>query len=299
MRILLTGSSGLIGSELVPFLRGAGYSVTRLVRRPAHEGGKELAWDPAERKLEPAALEAFDAVIHLGGVNIAERRWSTEFKQQFLESRVESTRLLATTLAGLRHPPQVLICASAVGFYGDRGEETLDEQAPPGTGFLPSVCRAWEGATKVAADKGIRVANLRIGVVLSAAGGALAKMLTPFKLGLGGRIGSGRQYMSWIALDDVVEAIHHVLLNDELSGPVNTTSPNPITNAEFTQTLGRVLGRPTLFPVPAFAARLAFGEMADALLLSSERVVPAKLTQSGFAFRYPELILALRHILGK
>jgi hypothetical protein len=299
MRILLSGSSGLIGTELLSFLRVAGHSVTRLVRRPAHEFAREIAWNPAERKLDPAALEAFDAVIHLGGVNIAGKRWSMAYKQEILDSRVQTTTLLASTLAALRFPPQVMVCASAVGFYGDRGEQTFDEQASAGHGFLPTVCRAWEEAAQVARDHGIRVAHLRIGVVLSTAGGALAKMLTPFRLGLGGRIGSGQQFMSWIHIDDLVEAFHHTLLHEELRGPVNATSPNPVTNAEFTATLGRVLGRPTIFPLPACAARLALGEMADELLLASQRVVPAKLQASGFSFKYPELVPALRQLLGK
>lgn len=299
MRILITGSSGLIGSELIPFLRAAEHSVTRLVRRPAHEGGKEIAWDPAERMIEPRALEAFDAVVHLAGENLAARRWSPEFKLKARDSRVQSTSLLCSTLAGLKQPPKVLVTASAIGFYGPQRDEPLDESSHAGTGFLAELCRAWEDATKIAADKGLRVVSLRIGFVLSAAGGGLAKMLTPFKLGLGGRVGSGNQFMSWIAIDDLIEAIHHVLSHDELRGPVNAASPNPVTNAEFTRTLGQILGRPTIFPLPEFAARLAFGEMADELVLASQRVVPAKLRESGFTFQFPELVLALRHVLGK
>ena len=299
MKVLLTGSSGLIGSELVPFLRAAGHSVTRLVRRPAHEGGKEIAWNPAENKLDPAALDGFDAAVHLAGENLAAQRWSPEFKIRARDSRVQSTSLLCSTLARLKHPPKVLVTASAIGFYGAQREERLDETSAGGKGFLAELCRAWEESAEIAADKGIRVVNLRIGFVLSAAGGGLAKMLTPFKLGLGGRIGSGNQMMSWIAIDDLIEAIHFVLTREELRGPVNATSPNPVTNAEFTRTLGSVLGRPTIFPLPAFAARLAFGEMADELLPSSQRVVPAKLLSSGFEFEFPELVLALRHELGK
>ena len=299
MRVLLTGSSGLIGSELVPYFRAAGHSVTRLVRRPAHEGGKEIAWDPAEGKLDPAALDDFDAAIHLAGENLAARRWSPEVKASIRESRAESTSLLASTLAELKHPPKILVSASAVGIYGDRGDDTLDETSAAGKGFLADVCRAWEGATEVAAAMGIRVVTLRTGFVLSAAGGGLSKMLTPFKLGLGGRLGSGRQYMSWIAIDDLVEVINHVVAREALRGPVNATGPNPVTNAEFTRTLGQVLGRPTIFPMPGFAARLAFGEMADEILLAGQRVMPSKLLASGFKFRYPELVLALRHVLGK
>ncbi len=299
MRILLTGSSGLIGSELVPFFRGRGHSVTRLVRRPAHEGGKEFAWDPSEGKLDPAALDDFEAVIHLAGENLAARRWSPEFKAKILASRTQSTSLLATTLAGLSRPPKVFVSASAVGIYGNRGDETLDESSAAGKGFLADVCRAWEGATEVAAAKGIRVVNQRTGFVLSATGGGLAKMLTPFKLGLGGRLGSGNQYLSWIDLSDLVEVFNHVLTHEALGGPVNATAPNPVTNLEFTKTLGSVLGRPTIFPVPAFAARLAFGQMADEILLAGQRVMPTKLRESKFSFRFPELVLALRHVLGK
>jgi len=299
MRILLTGSSGLIGSELVPFLRAREHSVTRLVRRPAQAGGEEIAWDPAEGKLDPAALEGFDAAIHLAGENLAGRRWTAAFKARILESRAKGTRLLAETLAGLAHAPQVLVSASAVGYYGDRGDETLNEASPSGSGFLAEVGRAWEAATEPAARKGIRVVNLRIGFVLSAAAGGLARMLRPFKMGLGGRIGSGRQYMSWIALDDLLGIALHAITQEALRGPVNATAPHPVTNQEFTRTLGRLLGRPTIFPLPAFAARLALGEMANELLLASQRVTPAKLLASGFAFRFPNLEPAIRHALGK
>jgi uncharacterized protein (TIGR01777 family) len=299
MKVLLTGSSGLIGSELIPFLRAAGHSVTRLVRRPAHEGGREIAWNPSERKLDPAALDGFDAAIHLAGENLSARRWSTDFKNRVRDSRVQSTSLLCSTLARLNHPPKVIVTASAIGFYGSQREEALDESSAGGKGFLAELCRAWEAATEVAADNGIRVVNLRIGFVLSAAGGGLAKMLTPFNLGFGGRVGSGNQVLSWIALDDLVEAIHFVLTREQLLGPVNAAAPSPVSNAEFTRTLGGVLGRPTIFPLPAFAARLLFGEMADELVLASQRVVPAKLLGAGFKFEYPELALALRHVLGR
>lgn len=299
MNILLSGSTGLIGSSLVPFFRAGEHHVTRLVRRPAHPEAKEIAWDPAEGKLDAVALEGHDAVVHLSGENLGEGRWTAARKALIVESRMQSTRLLARTLAGLTHPPRVMVSASAVGFYGSRGDETLTEESSSGSGFLAELCRDWEAACQPAAAKGIRVVHLRSGVVLSAAGGALGKMVTPFKLGVGGVIGSGRQYMSWIALDDLLAVILFALAHNALRGPVNATAPNPVTNREFTKTLGRVLGRPTLFPVPAFAARLAFGEMADEMLLSSTRVLPAKLQSAGFPFHFPELESALRHVLGK
>jgi uncharacterized protein (TIGR01777 family) len=238
-----------------------------------------------------------DAVVHLAGENIAAGRWTERQKARIRDSRVKGTRLLCDLLARYSPPPKALVCASAVGYYGDRGDEILKEESAPGSDFLFDVCREWEAATQTAVERGIRVVNLRIGVVLSPLGGALAKMLTPFKLGAGGVIGSGRQYMSWIALDDVVRAFHFALTNQSLLGPVNAVAPNPVTNRDFTRTLGRVLSRPTVFPMPAFAARLAFGEMADALLLASTRVEPARLLAGSFIFRYPDLEGALRHLL--
>ena len=237
--------------------------------------------------------------MHLAGENIAVRRWTPAQKARIRDSRVQGTRLLAQSLARLQQPPTVMVCASAIGFYGDRGEELLTEGSAPGSGFLTDTCRAWEAAAQPASEKDIRVVNLRLGVVLSPGGGALAKMLLPFRLGVGGKIGSGRQYMSWIEIDDVVGVIHYALTTDELRGPVNAVAPNPVTNREFTKTLGRVLSRPTIFPMPAFAARLAFGEMADELLLASTRVKPARLQNSGYYFRHPRLEDALRHLLGK
>jgi hypothetical protein len=298
MQIAIAGGSGLIGSALTPFLTTGGHQVRKLVRgRPATPD--EIAWDPAAGKIDGARLAGCDAVVNLAGEGIASRRWTKAQKERIRSSRVESTALLARTLAGLNPRPRVWVCASAIGFYGDRGEERLDEASHAGEGFLPDVCRQWEAATAPAADAGIRVVRLRFGVVLSPAGGALAKMLPPFRMGVGGRLGDGRQYMSWIALDDVVGAIHHTLMHDTLAGAVNAVAPHPATNLEFTKTLGRVLHRPTIFPMPAAAARLAFGEMADALLLASARVYPARLLESGYAFRCPQLEAALRHLLGK
>ena len=297
MKILVSGSSGLIGSALAPLLSARGHSITRLVRLDPQPG--QVQWDPERGTIEAARLEGFDSVVHLAGQNIAAGRWTPEQKASIRVSRVKGTRILSEALAVLPAPPPILICASAIGYYGDRGDEVLHEESAAGSGFLPEVCRAWEAAAAPARKMGIRVINLRTGVVLSAAGGALAKMLPAFKTGLGGVIGSGRQYMSWIALDDVVGAIDHALSNTALDGPVNVVAPHPLTNREFTVTLGRVLSRRTLFPLPAFAVRLAFGKMADELLLASQRVEPAKLASSGYKFQFPELEGALRHVLGK
>jgi hypothetical protein len=298
MHVLVTGASGLVGSALVPFLTNGGHAVTRLVRSTPRPGQAEVPWDPAAHSIATPALEGLDAVVHLAGENIA-ARWTAEKKAMIRDSRVQGTGLLCDALAQLVKPPQALVCASAIGYYGDRGETILREESAPGTGFLAEVCRAWEAAAAPAAQRGIRVVYLRFGVVLSAAGGALTKMLTPFRLGVGGVIGSGQQYMSWVALDDVLGAIHHALLTETLHGPVNVVAPQPVTNQEFTKTLGTILGRPTVVPLPAFVARLAFGEMADALLLASTRVVPERLLASGYAFRSPALDGALRHLLGK
>lgn len=298
MTILVTGSSGLIGSALIPALTREGHRVIRLVRAEPKPGEAAIRWDPEAGAMETTGLPRLDAVVHLAGENIA-GRWTAGKKTRIRNSRVEGTRLLSESLARLPEPPNVLVCASATGYYGDRGEELLREESAPGSGFLAEVCREWEAAADVAVQRGIRVVHLRFGLVLSPKGGALAKMLLPFRMGMGGIVGSGRQYWSWIALDDAVSAIHHALTTDTLRGPVNVVSPHPVTNREFTRTLGRVLGRPTPFPVPAFAARLAFGEMADALLLASARVEPAKLLATGYRFRHPELEGALRHLLGK
>jgi len=299
MKILISGAGGLVGSALVPFLTSGGHDVVRLTRRDPRPGEAAVRWDPESSGLDTACIEGVDAVVHLAGENIAGGRWTPARKARIRDSRVNGTRLLAEALAGMNRPPKVLVCASAIGYYGDRGEERLTEQSGPGTGFLPDVCREWEAAAAPAAAKGIRVVHPRFGIILSPAGGALAKMLTPFRLGVGGRIGTGGQYMSWISIDDVVGVIHHALTDERLSGPVNTVSPGPVTNLEFTKTLGRVLSRPTVFPMPAFAARMAFGEMADELLLSSARVLPDRLGATGYRFRAPALEDALRHLLGR
>ncbi|MBI3326698.1 MAG: TIGR01777 family protein [Nitrospinae bacterium] len=297
MNVLITGASGFIGSALIPVLVSGGHRVTRLVRAQPRLGHAEVHWDPEVGTVDTAGLEGMDAVVHLAGENLAAGRWTAARKVRIRGSRVKGTQVLCEALARLAQPPSVLICASAIGYYGERGEEVLREESPPGLGFLAEVCRAWEAAAAPAVQRGIRVVHLRNGVVLSPAGGALAKMLTPFKMGIGGKLGSGRQYISWIALDDMVGVVSHVLATATLQGPVNAVAPHPVTNREFTTTLGRVLSRPTLLPMPAFAARLAFGEMADELLLASTRVEPARLLASGYQFRYPQLEGALRHML--
>jgi len=300
MRDAITGSTGLVGSEVVTVLSAAGHEVIRLVRRAPAPGEKGvLRWDPVKREVDAAGLEGLDAVVHLAGENIASGRWNAARKAAIRDSRVNGTRLLCEALAGLARPPKTLVCASAIGIYGDRGEDALTEESPAAAGFLPEVCREWEAASEPAARKGIRVVVLRIGVVLSPKGGALSRMLPLFRAGLGGVIGNGRQYVSWVALDDLVGIILHALQSGELCGPVNAVAPVPVTNRELTEALGKVLSRPTLFPVPAFALRLAVGEMADALLLSSTRVVPRRLEETGYPFRFPELGAALRHLLGK
>ncbi|HUU95687.1 MAG TPA: TIGR01777 family oxidoreductase [Phycisphaerae bacterium] len=299
LRIAVTGSSGLVGTRLAAFLTARGHHVRRVVRRPPDPDADEISWDPTTGRIDAAALQETDCLVHLAGDNVAAGRWTQARKDAIRTSRVAGTRLLSETLAKLANAPRTLIAASAIGYYGDRGDETLTEGSPPGTGFLADVCRQWEAATEPAKQAGIRVVNLRIGLVLSAAGGALAKMLTPFKLGLGGVVGSGRQYLSWIALDDLVAAVHHLIVTEDVSGPVNAVSPNPVTNREFTKTLGRVLRRPTILPLPTSIIRLLFGEMGRALLLAGARVRPTKLQATGFEFSHPRLDGALCHELGK
>lgn len=298
-KIAITGASGLIGSGLTAFLKSGGHQVYRLVRNQADSSKKEIFWQPSSKILNPKDLEGMDVVIHLAGENIAASRWTDMQKARIRDSRIETTKFLADTLAKLDNPPRVLISASAIGYYGDRGTEILREESPKGTGFLSEVSQQWEAATQVATERGIRVVHLRNGIVLSPQGGALAKMLLPFKLGIGGQFGNGDQYMSWIAIDDVIGAIYHIMANEEITGAVNLVSPNPVTNQEFTKILGKVLFRPTIFPLPAFIAKLALGEMANDLLFSSARVHPGKLLANNYNFRHPDLEATLCHLLGK
>ena len=295
-RILVSGASGPIGAALVPALKAGGATVTRLVRSSAG-GPDQIAWDPS-RPLSPDLVSGFDAVIHLAGESIV-GRWTAAKKRRILDSRTQGTGHLAEAAAKASPLPRVFISASAVGFYGSRGDEILREDSASGEGFAAEICRQWEAAARPAAKAGIRTAQMRIGVVMSADGGALPEMLTPFRLGLGGRLGNGRQWWPWVSVRDVVGAIQHVLDHESLSGPVNTVAPNPVTNAEFTRILASVLKRPALFPMPAFAVRLLFGEMGIELFLGSQRVEPAKLVASGYQFQHPELKNALEEILQR
>ncbi|RCS44706.1 TIGR01777 family protein [Bremerella cremea] len=295
MKIAITGASGLVGSQLAPFLSTGGHEVVEISRSA---GPHTIQWDIKNQQIDTTALEGLDAVIHLAGESIV-GRWTEQKKQAIRQSRVAGTKLISESLAKLKNPPKVLVCASAMGFYGDRDDEILTEEAPPGQGFLPEVCQQWEAAADPAREAGIRVAHARLGMVLSPKGGALAQMLTPFKFALGGRISSGKQYWSWISLDDVVGGLHHLVMNDAIHGPVNLSSPKPVTNQEFTKTLGRVLSRPTPFPVPKFALHMLLGEMADDLLLASCHMQPQVLETTGYTFRDGQLERCLRRLLGR
>ncbi len=298
-RVLVTGVSGPIGTALLASFatQPQGTQIVRLVRGRRASSAAQVSWDPLA-PLSPAAVSGFDAVVHLAGESIV-GRWTAEKKQAIRNSRVQGTRNLASALAQCEAKPRVLVCASAVGFYGSRGDELLREESPVGRGFLSEVCREWEDASRIASEAGIRTANIRIGLVLSAKGGALGNMLMPFKLGLGGRIGSGQQWWSWIHVDDIVGGIHHAMHTESLSGAVNLVAPNPVSNAEFTKVLASVLGRPAFFPVPEFALQLAFGKIAaEELLLASQRVEPGKLRTSGYEFRFSELKTALANLVG-
>ncbi len=293
MKIVVAGASGLIGTALVPFLISQGHQVATLVCSKLPTTPQEILWNPSTGEIDSQALEGFDAFINLAGENIASGRWSAARKTRIHDSREQATRLLCDTIARLKQPPKVLINASAIGYYGDRGEESLIETSSSGTGFLAQVCRDWEASTERAQSHGVRVVCLRIGVVLTPKGGALRSMLLPFKLGLGGKIGSGKQIMSWVTLDDLVNIFAFALSHHALEGPVNVVAPNPVTNAEFTKALGSALKRPTWLPFPAFAARLILGEMADELLLSSAKVLPTKLQKAGYTWLYPKIQDAL------
>ncbi len=298
MKVAITGSTGVIGSALCPFLESGGHTVVPL-RRTSGKSDDAPSWNPTSGIFSDGALQEVGAVVHLAGENIAARRWTTAQKTKIQDSRVESTSRLCQALSQLAKPPKTLIVASAIGLYGDRGDENLTESSAPGTGFLAELGQAWEAACEPAQAAGIRVVHLRLGIVITPTGGALGRMLTPFRMGLGGPMGSGRQYMSWVTLDDVVASVLHALQTKTLTGPVNVVAPTAVTNAEFTKTLGHVLSRPTVFTIPSLALRLMFGEMADELLLASARVKPERLKQTGFVFGHPTLERALRHVLGR
>ncbi|HEX5586385.1 MAG TPA: TIGR01777 family oxidoreductase [Acidimicrobiia bacterium] len=297
MDVLVTGSHGFIASALIPRLRAHGHRVVRLVRRDA-AGPDEVRWDPDADEIDTGGLVGIDAVVHLAGAGIGDKKWTPARKALILESRTRGTGLLARTLAGLAHPPPVLISGSAVGYYGNRGDELLTEESAPGADFTAEVCQAWEAATAPAAEAGIRVVTVRTGIVLSPDGGVLKRLLLPFKLGLGGRVASGKQYMSWITIDDEVGAIVHLLTADDVHGPVNLTAPNPATNAELTDALGRALHRPTVLPTPLAPLKVLYGsELVQSLLVDGQRVSSAKLVASGYAFAHPELDDALAAVL--
>lgn len=295
MRILVSGGTGLIGGAVVSALEKDRHEITLLSRFERVQAPR-LLWDPERGKIDARMLDGFNAVVHLAGESIAAGRWTPIMKERIRESRTRGTGLLAQTLAGIPRPPRVFVCASAIGFYGDRGDEVLTEDSSAGTGFLADVCQEWESACRPLVSRGIRVVHARFGVVLSRRGGALKKMIPPFHWGLGGKIGSGRQWWSWVGLNDAVGALQHMLKTETVSGPVNVTAPGPVRNDEFTRILGRVLRRPTVTPLPAFAAKLVLGEMADALLLASARVEPKKLIQSGYIFTAPTLAQALTEV---
>ncbi len=297
MKILISGASGLVGKHLIPTLKAKGNEVYKLVRKTP-KSSDEIQWD-AERgfsETEQAKLENFDAVVHLAGDNVASENWSNEKKRKIRDSRVVGTRVLVDALKGAKNPPRIFVSASAIGFYGDRKDEILTEESERGAGFLAEVCTAWEEEIRRAGEFA-QVVFLRTGVVLAKDGGALEKMLMPFKFGVGGRIGSGKQWMSWIALADLIKLIHFALENETLRGAVNAVAPNPATNAEFTKTLGEVLHRPAVLPVPEFAVKLLFGEMGETLLLQSARTLPKRLVEAGYEFQFPFLKDAMKHVL--
>jgi uncharacterized protein (TIGR01777 family) len=305
MRIMVSGSSGFLGTAIADSLAEQKHQVVRIVRpvtaaknaRP--DRPQEVTWDPVAGQFGAAAAEEADALIHLAGASIADGRWSASRKKVIRTSRIDATRHLIGALSKLQTPPRIIVAASAVGYYGNRGDETLTEQSAPGNDFLAEACREWEAETARGAEFGARVVSLRFGIILAAHGGALPKMALPFKLGAGGRLGDGRQWMSWLTLAEVVNIVHFALANSQLAGPVNAITPNPVRNSEFTAVLAKTVHRPALFPAPAFALRLALGEMADGLLLASQRVIPSKLTNASYQFQQADLAGALANVLHK
>ena len=296
MKIAVTGANGLIGTALCSLLRAREHQVLKISRSLSRDPGS-LNWDPESGKINRDQLESTDALVHLAGESVAQR-WDGKSRAKIMESRKKGTRLISETISLLKLPPRVFVSASAIGFYGDRGSQALTEESSSGQGFLAEVCKVWEDESQPALKKGIRTVNLRTGIVLSKKGGALSQMLIPFSLGLGGILGDGRQYMSWISLSDLVEVIYFIICQDNITGPVNAVSPNPVTNSEFTRALGRAMGRPTVLSVPAFGARMLLGQMAQELLLSGAKVLPAKLQSAGFSYRYPSIDSALEHVLS-
>lgn len=300
MDVAITGSHGLVGTALATSLERDGHRVLRLVRDAASRDTDAARWDPRAGTIDSASLEGIDAVVHLAGAGIGDKRWSAARKELILESRTQGTSLLSGALAALDRQPAVLVSASAIGYYGAHGDEPITEDSPPGNDFAAGVCVQWEAATQPAADAGVRVVRVRSGIILARHGGALARMVVPFRLGLGGRIASGRQYMSWIALDDEVGAIRHAIATTQLTGPVNLTAPNPVPNSEFTKTLGAVLHRPTVLPTPLFPLKAVYGgELVQHLLVEGQRVLPKMLEATGYEYGHPELEGALRAVLGK
>jgi uncharacterized protein (TIGR01777 family) len=305
MRILVSGSTGFLGTSLIAALERDGHQIVRLMRpesaqrETSNARTQTVRWDPVAGQFDAEAAERADALVHLAGASIAGGRWSASRKNLLRTSRIEATRHLLVALSRLKYPPRVIVASSATGYYGDRGDETLSETSVPGGGFLSALCREWEAETARGAEFGARVVMLRFGIILAAHGGALPRMALPFKLGVGGRLGSGRQWMSWLTIEEAVGMIRFALVNSELTGPANAVTPNPIRNADFTRILAKTLHRPALLAAWAFALRLALGEMADALLLSSQRVMPSKLEQTGYRFMQPELAIALAEVFGK
>ena len=299
LHILMSGASGVVGSSLIPFFTTGGHRVTRLVRRTNLRDENERFWDPQKGVLDLQDTDNFDVVIHLSGENIGQGWWTPQKKKRIIDSRNMTTSLIAETIARLKKPPRAFLCASAIGYYGDRGNEVMTEENECGADFISNVCDEWEQAAFPAQEKGIRTVLLRIGMVLSPVGGALKRLLPSFNLGLGGKVGSGEQYMSWISMDDMIGTIYHAINDATLSGPINIVAPDPVSNLELVRTLGRVISRPSLFTLPAWLIKLVFGEMGQEILLASTRVKPEKMTTAGYRFRHPDLEGALRHLLGR